>query len=104
MILNEYIYNIDNLRNIIERDYAYLNADQKIIFDTLYQAIASGEEDMFFLDEFDDIEKTFLINLILAKIQFDKEIALIIAFSDITITLLNKDIIIHSRFKIFIDI
>ena len=59
---------------------------------------------MFFLDEFDDIKKTFLINLILAKIQFDKEIALTITSFDITTTLLNEDIITHSRFKIFIDI
>ena len=59
---------------------------------------------MFFLDEFDNIEKIFLINLILTKIQFDKEIILIIISSDIIIILLNKDIIIDFRFKIFIDI
>ena len=59
---------------------------------------------MFFLDKFDDIEKTFLINLILAKIQFDERIALTIIFSNIAVILLNEDIITHSRFKIFIDI
>ena len=48
------------------------NADQRIAFDILYQAITSSEKDMFFLDEFNDIEKIFLINLILIKIQLQR--------------------------------
>ena len=59
---------------------------------------------MFFLDEFDDIEKTFLINLILIKIQFDEDITLTIIFSDIAIILLDENMTTHSQFKIFIDI
>ena len=58
MIFDECIYNIDNLRDIVERDYACFNIDQKIIFDVLCQAVVSSEENMFFLDGFDDIEKT----------------------------------------------
>ena len=61
LILDECTYNIDNLRDIVERDCACLNADQKVVFDILCQAIASGEGDVFFLDGFDDIEKIFLI-------------------------------------------
>ena len=78
--------------------------NQRVIFDVLYQIIISSEEDMFFLEEFDDIRKTFLINLILTKIQFEKNIALTSIFFDIIIILLNKDMTIHSQFKIFIDI
>ena len=104
MILDEYIYNIDNLRDIVERDCVCFNVDQKIIFDILCQAITSNEKDMFFLDKFDDIEKTFLINLILAKIQSDEEIALTIISSDIIAILLNESMMTHSRFKISIDI
>ena len=74
------------------------------MFDALCQAIASGEEGMFFLDEFDDTKKMFLINLMLTKIQFNKEIILIIIFFDIIIILLNENITIHSQFKIFINI
>ena len=59
---------------------------------------------MFFLEEFDDINKIFLINLMLMKIQLNEDIALIITFFDIIIILLNKSMIIHSRFKISIDI
>ena len=104
MIFDEYIYNIDNLRDIVERDFACFNIDQKIMFDILYQIIVSDEEDMFFLDEFDDIEKIFLINLMLMKIRFDEEITLIIIFFDIIVILLDEDMMTYSRFKILIDI
>ena len=96
MILDERAYNIDNLRDIVERDFIYLNANQRVAFDILYQAIASDEEDMFFLDEFDDIKKTFLINLMLTKIQSDEDIALTIIFSDIVAILLNENMTTHS--------
>ena len=104
MILDECIYNINNLRDIVKWDYIYLNIDQRIIFDIFCQAIASNEENMFFLNKFDNIKKIFLINLILIKIQFNEKIALIIIFSNIIIILLNEDIMIYSWFKISIDI
>ena len=104
MILDEHAYNVDNLRDIVERDCARLNADQKIAFDILCQAIASGEGDVFFLDGFDDIGKIFLINLMLTKIRSDEGIALTTASSDITATLLDEGTTTHSRFKISIDI
>ena len=68
MIFDKYMYNIDNLRDIIEWNCIYFNINQKIAFDIFYQAIILNEENMFFLDKFDDIEKIFLINLILTKI------------------------------------
>ena len=51
----------------------YFNIDQKIAFDIFYQVIVLSEKDIFFLDEFDDIRKTFLINLILMKIFIEIE-------------------------------
>src|SRR5216110_1364176 len=81
-----------------------LNADQRIAFDTLCQAVASDEGNVFFLDVFDDTRKTFLINLILTKIQLNEDIILTIAFSGIIAILLNESMTIHSRFKISIDI
>ena len=104
MILDEHAYNVDSLRDIIERDFIYLNANQRVAFDVLCQVIASGEESVFFFDGFDDTGKMFLINLMLAKIQSDEGIALTIASSDIAATLLDEGTTAHSRFKIFIDI
>ncbi len=77
--------------------------NQKIIFNILYQTIISDKEEVFFLEEFDNIGKIFLINLILMKIQCE-DITLIIVFFNIIVTLLNKEIMIHSQFKILIDI
>ena len=59
---------------------------------------------MFFLDGFDDTGKTFLINLMLAKIRSDGDIALATISSGIAATLLDGDTTAHSRFKIPIDI
>ena len=104
LILDEYTYNINNLRDIVKWDCVYLNTDQRIAFDALCQAIISDEENVFFLKDFDNIDKIFLINLMLMKIHFENCIALSIIFSGIVITLLNDNIIIHSHFKISIDI
>ena len=71
MLLDERTYNVDNLRDTVERDYACLNADQKIAFDALYQAVTSGKGGVFFLEGFGGTGKTFLINLVLAKIRSD---------------------------------
>ena len=68
LILDERGYNVDNLRDIIERDSARLNADQRVAFDALCQAVASGEGGVFFLEGFGGTGKTFPINLVLAKI------------------------------------
>ena len=88
----------------MKRDIIYLNVNQRAAFDVLCQAITSDEKDFFFLEDFDDIDKIFLINLMLVKIHFENCIALSIIFSGIVTTLLNDDIITHSRFKISIDI
>ena len=87
----------------MQRDSARFNVE-RVVFDTIYQAITSGEGDVFFLDEFGDTGKTFLINLILAKIRSDGDIALTTTSSDIAATLLDRDTTAHSRFKIPIDI
>jgi len=75
LILDERGYNIDSLRDTVQRDSARLNADQRVAFDALCQAVASGEGGMFFLEGFGDTGKTFLINLVLAKIRCDEDIA-----------------------------
>ena len=68
MILDEHGYNVDSLRDTVERDSMHLNVDQRVVFDALCQAVASGEGGVFFLEGFGGTGKTFLINLVLAKI------------------------------------
>ena len=74
------------------------------MFDALCQAVTSGEGGMFFLNGFGGTSKMFLINLMLAKVQSNGDIALATAFSGIAAILLNEDTTAHSRFKILIDI
>ena len=58
----------------------------------------------FFLERFGGTGKTYLINLVLAKIRADGGIALSTASSGIATTLLEGGTTAHSRFKIPIDI
>ena len=104
MILDERSYNVEILRDTVQSGYARLNADQKVAFDTLCQAVTSGEGGVFFLEGFGGTGKTFLINLMLAKVRSDGNIALATASSGIAVTLLDGGTTAHSRFKIPIDI
>ena len=69
LILEECGFNVDILRDTIERDSMCLNVDQRIAFDTLCEAVVSREGGVFFLEGFGGTGKTFLINLMLAKVQ-----------------------------------
>jgi len=104
LILDERRYNVDVLRESVQRDLASLNADQRIAFDALCGAVASGAGGVFFLEGFGGTGKTYLINLVLAKIRADGGIALSTASSGIAATLLDGGTTAHSRFKIPIDI
>jgi|SRR5579859_66145 len=72
-------------------------------FDALCGAVTSGAG-VFFLQGFGGTGKTFLINLVLAKIRADGGIALPTASSGIAVTLLEGGTTAHSHFKIPIDI
>jgi len=103
-MLDERNYNVDIMRDTVRLGYARLNADQKVAFDTLYQAVTSDDGGVFFLEGFGGTGKTFLINLVLAKVHLDGRIALATASSGIAMTLLDGGTRAHSRFKIPIDI
>ena len=66
------------------------------MFDTLCQAVVSCEGGVFFLEGFGGTGKTFLINLILAKVYSDGGIALATASSGIAATLLDGGTTAHS--------
>ena len=88
----------------MKRSSERLNTNQRVSFDSLCQAVASGEGGVFFLEGFGGTRKTFLINLILVKLHSDGRIALATASSGIAATLLVGGTTAHSRFKIPIDI
>ena len=64
------------------------------------QAIEHNSPECFFIDGPDGTGKTFLYNIILAKIRLCGEIALPVASSGIAALLIDGGRTAHSRFKI----
>ena len=104
LILEQRNFDVNILRELVVRDSAKLNAEQRVAFERVCQAVRDGEGGLFFLDGFGGTEKTFVINLILAKIRSERRIALAVASSRIAATLLDGGTTAHSRFKIPIEI
>ena len=97
-------YDVALLLEKVHRDSAQLNAEQRIAYDSICDAVDAGNGGVFFLDGFGGTGKTFVINLTLAKVRSEGKIALSVASSGIAATLLDGGTTAHSRFKIPIDI
>jgi PIF1-like helicase len=97
-------YNVALLRERVLRNSTQSNAEQRIGYDTICEAVDAGNDGVFFLDGFGGTWKTFVINLTLAKVRSEGHIALAVASSGIAATLLDGGTTVHSRFKIPIDI
>jgi hypothetical protein len=97
-------FDIPLLRERVLRDSATLNAEQRIAYNEICEAVDAGNGGMFFLDGFGGTGKTFVIILTLAKIRSEGRIALTVASSGIAATLPDGGTTAHSRFKIPIDI
>ena len=81
-----------------------LTAYQQEVYDCLFSMIDDNEGGMLFLDTPGATGKTFLINLILAKLRSEGNIALATASSGIAATLLTGGRTLHSTFKIPLDL
>ena len=104
LIQDERNYDINMLHEIVDRDVGRLIVEQRHAYDTLCNAVDNGQGGMFFLDGFGGTGKTFVINLILAKLRSERKIAIAVASSGIAATLLDGGTTAHSRFKIPIHI
>ncbi|XP_060846341.1 uncharacterized protein LOC132926006 [Rhopalosiphum padi] len=97
--LRETSYDSVRLLQVIQNERR-LNSDQKTVYDAVMTSINNYEGKTFFLDAPGGTGKTFLINLLLAKIRTDRKIALAVASSGIATTLLEGGRTAHSTFKI----
>ena len=88
----------------IERNVPMLTTDQREVYNCFCSMIDSDEGGMLFLDAPGGTGKTFLINLILAKLRSEGKIALATASSGIAATLLTRGRTLHSTFKIPLDL
>ena len=104
LVTEELDYNVDKLNATLAK-LNLLNTDQMKIYNTIIGTVNTPAEEenmqkVFFIDGFGDYGKTFLFNMILAKVRKDHGIALAVASSGIAALLLDGGRTAHSRFKI----
>ena len=102
--MKELNYNTDELKSILTKENL-LNSNQKIIYYTIIKALNNEiDQKVFFVDGPEGYEKTFLFNMILAKVRLDSKIAIAIALSEIAALLLDGKRTAYSRFKILLKL
>jgi hypothetical protein len=94
----------ENLLTYVADNECKLTAEQKIVYDSIMESSANNLGKLFFLDAPGGTGKTFLINLILAKIRSQGKIAIAVASSGIAATLLQGGRTAHSTFKLPINL
>ena len=88
----------------VEHNAALLTVDQHYMYDSFCSMVDRNQGGALFLDAPGGTGKTFLINLILAKMRSEGKIALATASSGIAATLLTGGRTLHSTFKIPLDL
>lgn len=74
-------YNITELNEYTKKIESLLNSDQRAIYNEVLKKHEAGSHGILFIDAPGGTGKTFLLNLILAKIRANKKIALAVASS-----------------------
>ena len=99
-LLFEQQYNIQEQTEFVKQKESLLNDEQKSICDFVSNFLNKGISEMIFIDALGGTGKTFLINLILAKVRSAGNIAVAVASSGIAATLMPGGRAAHSMFKI----
>lgn len=98
--LRETNYDVVALRETVMNGEASLTNEQREVYNQILDSIHSNTGKVFFLDAPGGTGKTFLINLLLAKIRSNHGIAVAAASSGIAATLLEGGKTAHSAFKL----
>ena len=99
-ILRETNYNIEELALHVSLNEPLLVPDQRAAYNAILHHVEENKGGIFFLDAPGGTGKTFILNLLLAKIRQRKKIALAVASSGIASTLLRGGRTAHSAFKL----
>ena len=99
-VFREKQYNVTTLQIYVDAHTRLLTTDQKVAYDLVIENIRSGNGGLLFLDAPGGTGKTFLLNLLLAQIRMNGDIALAIASSGIAATLLDGGRTAHSALKL----
>jgi hypothetical protein len=81
MLYKETHYNKEQLQIEIAEKEPMLLLEQKLIYNKIIRSLQADEEGIFFIDAPGGTGKTFLLNLLLAKVRLDNGIALAVASS-----------------------
>ncbi|GBN69506.1 hypothetical protein AVEN_56977-1 [Araneus ventricosus] len=103
-ILRELSYDSDRLLNFVTQREPLLITDQQAIYSEVLRRFSKSEGGKIFIDAPGRTAKTFLINILLATIRGEKNIALAVATSGITATLMTGGRTAHSMLQIPIDL
>lgn len=93
-------YDTTDLALFVKNNETNLTKQQLVVYRTVIDSIQSGRGKVFFLDAPGGTGKTYIINLILAKIRASGSIALAVASSGIAATLLEGGKTAHATFKL----
>ncbi|GBM01551.1 hypothetical protein AVEN_209348-1 [Araneus ventricosus] len=103
-ILRELSYDSDLLLNFVTQRESLLNTDQQAIYSEVLRRYSVSEGGVIFIDAPERTGKTFLINVLLAKIRGEKNIEHAVATSGISATLMTGGRTAHSMMQIPIDL
>jgi len=99
-LIRELNYDIAQLDTHVCETEPRLLPEQREVYQKIYQRVESGGGGLFFLDAPGGTGKTFLLNLLLAKVRKQQNVALAVASSGIAATLLSGERTAHSVFKL----
>ncbi|KAL8594540.1 hypothetical protein ACOMHN_028894 [Nucella lapillus] len=99
-MLREMNYNTGELQDYVIQNEPLLNQKQMAAYAQIKRSVQAQEKQLFFLDAPGGTGKTFLINLVLAKMRSEGKIAVAVATSGIAATLLPGGRTAHSTFKL----
>ncbi|CAF3348294.1 unnamed protein product [Rotaria sp. Silwood2] len=99
-ILRETSYNLNDLNEYKSANEPLLLPDQRAAYNAILDRINRKAGGIIFLDAPDGTGKTFVINLLLAKIRQQSKTAIAVASSEIAATLLHGGRTAHSALKL----
>ena len=103
-IIRELAYDTEELSHYVEHNESLLTSEQQEAFNKVVRSLEDSAGSIFFLDAPGGTGKTFITNLLLAKVRKSKNIALAVASSGIASTLLDGGRTAHATFKLPLDL
>jgi hypothetical protein len=103
VIAEQISFNRQHLDDMWHRCLLSSNKDQRAAFEAVNNAYESNQPGIFFIDGPGGTGKTFVENMILARVRSNGDIAIAVASSGVAALLLDGGRTAHSRFKIPIN-